>query len=87
MGQSGSPNIPAATQAVGQPIPGWGNAAEMPKLTTPATQYRARMGPTAYGQHLGYQQYTTGASPEQTNFDLWNETPPSGKNTGLTYMR
>lgn len=77
----------ANTGAIGQPISGWPNAQNMPSLYPPATQYTARMGPTAYGQYQGYQRYTTGASPEETNFRLWSRTPPSGTYSGLTFMR
>ena len=75
--------------AVGSTIPGWSasNMGQMPGLTTPSTQYTARMGPTAQQQYMGYQQARTGATPEETQFRLWSMAPPSGRNRGLTQVR
>ena len=77
------------TGAAGQPIPGWGaeNMQGMPALTTPSTQYMARMGPTAQQQFQGYRQARTGARPEEQEFRMWNQAPPSGSNLGLTRRR
>ena len=59
----------------------------MPGLTRPSRQYQARMGPTAMGQYQGYQQATTGATPEETQWRLWQTAPPGGGYRGLSYMR
>lgn len=59
----------------------------MPGLTTPSRQYQARMGPTSLQQYLGYQQAQTGARPEETQWRLWSQAPPTGQYTGLTRAR
>lgn len=84
----------------GAAIPGWqapqagvtGGApaqgmAGLPELTRPSRQYQARMGPTALAQYGGYQQATTGATPQETDWRLWSAAPPSGQYQGLRYAR
>ncbi len=75
--------------SAGEQIPGWqqGDMRSMPALTTPSTQYTARMGPTAQQQYLGYQQAQQGATPEETQFRLWSQAPSSGKWGGLAVRR
>ncbi len=74
--------------SAGQTIPGWSptNMMGIPELTNPSAQYQARMGPTAQQQYYGYQQAKTGATPEQSQWNLWSMAPPSG-NRGLTQVR
>ena len=76
-------------ESAGSPIPGWTpeSGQAMPQLTNPSTQYQARMGPTAQKQYLGYEQAKTGATPEETQWRLWQRTPPSGANRGLNRVR
>lgn len=64
--------------------PGYG---WLPELTRPSRQYQARMGPTAQQQLYGYEQARTGARPEETQFRLWSQAPPSGQYRGLTRAR
>jgi hypothetical protein len=68
--------------SIGQGMP---TMAELPSLTTPSTQYQARMGPTAYQQYAGYEQARTGISPTETQFRLWSQAPPSGQFQQLRY--
>lgn len=65
---------------VGGAIPGWSaeDMSRIPELLTPSAQYLARMGPTSQQQYYGYQQARTGASPEETQWRLWSQAPPSG---------
>lgn len=80
----------------GAPIPGYSGTPQtgggvplgsMPELTRPSRQYQARIGPTAIQQYLGYQAAQGGASPDETQWRLWNMAPPGGQNTGLSRTR
>ena len=62
-------------------------ATGVPDLLRPSVQYTARMGPTALQEYLGYEQYRTGARPEETQFRLWSSAPPSGKSPSLSFRR
>ncbi len=72
----------------GGALPGWQggtpNMSQLPALTTPSTQYAARMGPTAREQWYGYEQARTGATPQEQDWRMWTNAPPAGK-SGLTY--
>lgn len=59
----------------------------LPQLTRPSRQYQARMGPTAQAQYEAYMQATTGITPEELQWRLWNLAPPGGQYTGLRYTR
>lgn len=60
---------------------------KLPELTTPSTQYQARMGPTGFQQFLGYERARTGAPAEEIDWKLWNQAPPGGRNKLLTRTR
>jgi hypothetical protein len=77
------------TQPVGSAISGWTpeNMKGMPDLVNPSAQYLARMGPTAQEQYYAYQQADQGLTPEEQQFRLWSQGPPSGSNKGLTAQR
>lgn len=62
-------------------------AGQLPWLMNPARQYQARMGPTSLQQYYGYEQQRTGASPQEQEWRLWSQAPPSGQNLGLQYRR
>jgi len=86
-----------AGMVAGEPIPEWvtqpqgeGQAfsmAGLPQLTTPGRQYQARMGPTAMQQYYGYRQARTGVTPEEEQWRLWSQSPPSGQYSGLSWNR
>ncbi len=63
------------------------NPRNMPALTTPSTQYLARMGPTAQSQYGGYERARTGMTPEEMQMRLWSQAPPSGQYGGLAWQR
>lgn len=73
----------------GQQIPGFSpsGGSEMPELLRPSAQLMARMGPTAGAQYKGYQQYTQGATPEETEFRLASTSAPGGRYTPLRWAR
>lgn len=77
----------------GEALPGWqpeGRGQPMgglPELTRPSRQYQARIGPTAMGQYLGYQQARTGATPEEAQWRMWSAAPPGGGYRGLRWGR
>ena len=74
---------------VGAPIPGYSpqGMASMPELTPPSTQLWARMGPTAQQQMLGYGTARTGLTPEEQQWRMWSQAPPSGRFGGLQWNR
>ena len=87
-----------AGTVAGSPLPGWEGTqtsitqgapsmAQLPALTTPSAQYLARMGPTAYQQYSGYEQARSGITPEEQQFRLWSQAPPSGQYSQLSYAR
>ncbi len=79
------------------PVPGAANTSAgttanqftgtLPTLTEPSTQYKAQLSPSALQQYYGYQQMATGATPADTQYQLWSKAPPGGYNPGLTYKR
>jgi len=77
----------------GEKIPGptWEqedpNLKKLPELTTPSAQYFARMGQQGQQQYMGYEQARTGATPEMTDWRLWSQAPPSGRNPTMTRTR
>ena len=74
----------------GAPIPGYnpqGTNMNLPELTSPSAQYMSRIAPSAQAQYAGYQQAATGATPQDTNWQLWNRSAPSGQYGGLSYGR
>jgi hypothetical protein len=73
----------------GEQIPGWSGTdmTGMPELTNPSRQYQARMGPTGYQQYLGYQQAQTGAPMEETDWRLWAQAAPGGRQTQMYRQR
>jgi len=76
-------------QQVGEQIQGWNstNMTGMQDLIDPSTQYLARMGPTAKQQYYGYQQANLAQTPEETEWRLWSQGPPSGQNKALQAVR
>jgi len=76
------PGWESVQTSIGQGIP---TMANLPAMTTPSTQYQARMGPTAYQQYAGYEKARTGISPSETQFRLWSQAPPGGQNQKLRY--
>ena len=75
---------------VGEPIPGYnpqGASMNLPQLMSPSAQYMSRIAPSAQAQYAGYQQAATGATPQDTNWQLWNRSAPSGQYGGLSYGR
>ena len=74
----------------GQAIPGYqagGERMNLPTLTTPSAQYQSRVGPTAMAQYGGYEQARTGSRPEETQWRLWQQAPPSGRFPGVRQTR
>lgn len=73
----------------GEPIPGYSpeGMAGMPKPTTPSAQLWSRMGPTAQQQLYGYETARTGQTPEEQQWRLWSQAPPSGQSGGLQWQR
>ncbi len=82
---------PGTNVALGQTLPGWSQGAKtmagLPELTTPSTQYLARMTPSSQQQYYGYEQARTGAPIEDIAWRLGQGAPPSGQNRGFTYTR
>ena len=74
---------------LGQQLPGWTpeSGKGMMELLRPSAQYRARMGPDAYSQYLGYERARTGATPEQTQHKLRQTAPPGGGSRALRWIR
>ncbi len=84
----GTPTPTQPTQTALSPQdPRYTGMGGLPFMYTPSRQYQARMGPTAYGQYQGYEQMRTGVRPEELDWRLWSQAPPSGTNRGLTYRR
>lgn len=80
----------------GGAIPGWTGTmsaeagqpmTSLPQLTRPSRQYQARMGPAALQQYSGYRQARTGMVPEESEFRLWSQAPPSGRFGGFSRAR
>ena len=76
---------------VGGAIPNWDATksqdslqGNLPSLTTPSAQYMSRIAPSAREQYYGYQQATTGATPADTQWQLWSRGAPSGNNSGVS---
>ncbi len=75
---------------IGQEIPSTAGATSMaglPELTTPSTQYLARMSPSQRQQYYGYQKAKKGLTPSDTEYYLWSQVPRGGGIRGLSYQR
>ena len=74
----------------GDALPGWQQDQEsavgkLPELTSPSNQYMARLNPSSKSQYYGYQQANTGATPEDTQYKLWNTSPGTGQTSKIKY--
>jgi hypothetical protein len=76
---------PLPANQTAQPV-GSTNSLGLSNLLTPSMQSYARMLPSQQEQYQGYQRALTGATPEDTQMQLWNRAAPSG-NRYLTYGR
>ncbi|KKM18886.1 hypothetical protein LCGC14_1661170, partial [marine sediment metagenome] len=63
----------------GSAVPGQTDFSGLPELRRPSAQLRARMGPTARQQLLGFRQARTGIPPEETLFRQRQAGPPQGR--------
>ena len=70
----------------GQTSPGY-DPSKLPQIAIPSMQTWARMGPQFQQQYGGYKQAQTGATPEQSYWNIMSMAPPSGNYKGLRRVR
>jgi len=82
----GVPSTPTATSTGTSTYPPL-TPGTMPWLMNPSRQYQARLGPDQLAQYYAYEQFRTGATPEQQAWRLFSMGPPAGANRGFQYRR